>query len=105
MQKYLLFTTRFVVVLCLLSGIFSAVQATPPVIAGHPRIFVNSTTKATLLAKKDNNDPDWQSMKAEADNYTTGTVIPWNETSAGEAQYYGTNNIFYSYCGCMCEEA
>ncbi len=79
--------------------------AQKPVTSAHPRIFLDATTKASLLTKKSINDPDWIALKAEADKYTTGTVIPWDVNSASSNAYYGTSSIFYSYCGSEWEAA
>jgi len=84
---------------------FSAALAQQPVIATHPRIFLDAATKGVLLAKKNANNPDWKSVLAAANKYLPGQVIPWNVVSASDPQYYGSANIFYSYCGSSWEEA
>lgn len=73
-----------------------------PVINSHPRILLDAATKATLLTKKSNNDPDWLAVKAEADNYATLPILTWNSTNAS---VWNTNYIFYSYCGSSWEDA
>jgi gliding motility-associated-like protein len=80
-------------------------SAQQPVVASRPRIFLDTDTKTALFAKKNSNDPDWVAVLANANKYLPGTVIAWNETTAGSSQYYSSNNIFYSYCGSNWEEA
>lgn len=76
-----------------------------PVVSTRPHIFLDATTKTAMIAKKTANDQSWTAILADANKYLNGTVIPWNETTASESQYYGTANIFYSYCGSSWEEA
>ena len=76
-----------------------------PVIAARPRILLDANIKATLLVKKNANDADWKGVLADANKYVQGTVIPWNVVSASDPQYYGTNNIFFSYCGSGWQDA
>ncbi len=83
----------------------SSAFAQEPVIGSHPRIFLNAATKTALLAKKISGDQAWLELKADADHYLPGTVIPWNESTASSNDYYGSNDIFYSYCGSSWEEA
>lgn len=84
---------------------FAFSQQKLPVNGSHPRIFLNATTKAQLLAKKANNDVDWISLLADANKYLQGNVITWTEESASSTAYYGTSDIFYDYCGSSWEEA
>ncbi len=83
-----------------LMGLSLAAQL--PVTQNHPRIFLDPVTKATLLAKKLANDPNWTALKAEADNYANRGVLAWNPTNTG---VWNTNYIFYNYCGSSWEDA
>src|ERR1700712_5141298 len=91
------FKFGYLLIINLLIAFTAAAQQ--PVIATHPRLFIDADAKARMMAKKAANDADWKAVFAQANKYTTGTVIPWNDVSVSDAQYYGTNDIFYSYCG------
>jgi hypothetical protein len=85
----------------MVTGVF----AQQPVIASHPRIFLDAATKTALQTKKNNNDADWQSVLVAANKYLPGQVIPWNPTTAAAYQYDGTADIGYNYSGSSWEEA
>ena len=105
MQNNITTKLKFGVLLCFNLFIGLASRAQQPVIASHPRIMLNATVKAALLVKKNNNDADWLTTLADANKYLPGQVIPWNTVSAADPQYYGTANIFYSYCGSSWQDA
>jgi gliding motility-associated-like protein len=94
---------RLVILLCLLGS--SAVAQQKPVIAAHPRIFLDAATKTAMLAKKNANDANWQAVFTEAKKYLPGKVIAWDETTASDSKYYGGPDVFYSYCGSSWEDA
>ncbi|TSD62275.1 hypothetical protein FFF34_019325 [Inquilinus sp. KBS0705] len=87
----------------MLAGLTVAQQK--PVIVTHPRIFLDAATKTAMLAKKNANDANWLAVLADAKKYLPGKVIEWNETTASDSKYYGTADIFYSYCGSSWEDA
>ena len=89
-----------VFLVCLLAVL--NVHAQLPVVNSHPRILLDSAAKARLLAKKTANDPDWQALKTEADNYAARQVLGWNATNA---TVWNTAYIFYSYCGSSWDDA
>jgi len=99
MQKNTVTKLKFGVLLCFNLFIGLSAQSQQPVIASHPRIMLNATVKAALLVKKNNNDADWLATLADANKYLPGQVVPWNAITASDPQYYGTNDVFYSYCG------
>ncbi|MCO5950322.1 cadherin-like beta sandwich domain-containing protein [Mucilaginibacter flavidus] len=105
MQNNITTKLKFGVLLCFNLFIGLSSRAQQPVIATHPRVMLNGTVKAALLVKKNNNDADWLATLADANKYLPGQVIPWNTVSAADAQYYGTANIFYSYCGSSWQDA
>jgi gliding motility-associated-like protein len=106
MLKPLLLKLKYPILLgILIVFALTAVAQPKPVIATHPRIFLNAATKADLLVKKNANDVNWLSVLADAKKYLPGKVIEWNETTASDSKYYGGPDIFYSYCGSSWEEA
>lgn len=76
--------------------ILNTAIAQKTVIGTHPRILIDAKTKPFLLAKKAANNAEWQSLKAEADNYAKRQVLSWNVSNA---TVWNTAYIFYSYCG------
>ncbi len=66
------------------------------VIATHPRILLDSATKAILTAKKNANDAGWVALKAEADAYKNCPVHTFNY---GLRNVWYSNTIFFSYEG------
>lgn len=73
-----------------------------PVATSHPRILLDSMTKARLLTKKALNDPDWVALQAEADDYATRDVLPWTPNHVG---IWNNDYLFYNYCGSSWEDA
>ncbi len=62
----------------------------------HPRLLLTPTIRTQLLAKKNANDPTWQSLKARADTLVTYSILPYIYiTRTTEIQ----NTIFYDYQG------
>lgn len=74
----------------------------PPQSNNHPLLFLDSPTKAMLMAKKNANDPDWLALKTEADAYSLKPVLSW---SPANATVWNTNYIFYNYCGSSWDDA
>ncbi|MEO6151232.1 MAG: MBG domain-containing protein [Mucilaginibacter sp.] len=91
--------------LCCFNFVAITAFAQLPVKATHPRIFLDATTKTSLLAKKNANTTEWKALLADANKYLPKQVIPWNEVTASSNQYYNTGDIFYSYCGSNWEVA
>lgn len=48
--------------------------ASASALSEHPRIWLDSTLKAKLIAKKDANTSDWAAFKSAADAYAAKTV-------------------------------
>jgi gliding motility-associated-like protein len=72
-----------------------------PVVAGHPRIFLDPTTKAMLLAKKANNDAQFTALMADADKWASYPVHPW---TPDDANVWHNEELIYNYCGSNYEE-
>lgn len=96
-------TTQTILHLCLALFSTSALLAQLPVVSSHPRIFMDAVSKTELLNKKNNLDPNWLEVKAEADEYASATVLTWTPATANE--WGGAGTIFYSYCGSSWEDA
>src|SRR6218665_94975 len=77
-------------------------QAQLPVVNARPRIMMNADLKATLLAKKNANTPEWQALLAEANSYSTKPVLSW---SPATVNIWNTDYIFYSYQASSWEDA
>jgi gliding motility-associated-like protein len=99
------YNLKFCLVLSLNLTVASTAFAQLPVSASRPRIFLDATTKTAMMAKKNNNDANWVAVLADANKYLPKQVIAWDPVSASDSQYYGTGDIFYSYCGSSWEEA
>ena len=64
--------------------------------SAHPRLLLDSATKAILTAKKNANDAGWQALKAEADAYKNYPVHTFNY---GLRNVWYSNTIFFAYEG------
>lgn len=73
-----------------------------PVVAGHPRLLLDSAAKAKLLARKAANDPRWLTLQADADDLAARDVMGWTPANTG---VWNTQYIFYNYCGSSWDEA
>ncbi|MEO6689472.1 MAG: hypothetical protein ABIS07_08105 [Dokdonella sp.] len=82
------------------ASLLFAAMATPvsaaPVIPTHPRLLFDAAGKTRLLAKKNANDPSWQTLKARADALATYTINPYTFATSADAPL-GT--IYYTYQG------
>src|SRR5437879_4086434 len=78
---------------CLVLLFLLAPAASAVTYNAHPRIWLTPTVLNMLRAKMAANDPDWLSLKADADSYVTQTVVPWAQSGCG------TNQICYTYEG------
>jgi hypothetical protein len=70
--------------------------AAAPVIATHPRLLFDTTSKSRLLAKKNANDASWQALKAQADTLATYSINQYKSDTNYESRL-GT--IYYTYQG------
>ncbi|HYF03912.1 MAG TPA: T9SS type A sorting domain-containing protein [Patescibacteria group bacterium] len=86
----------FAVLLVFVSAPFAAQSSGLPVREAHPRILLDSATKAKLIAKKNANHADWIALKNRADLLKNYTIQPY--TYATRGNWYN-NSIFYSYQG------
>lgn len=96
--------TPLAAMLCWLAVLpfLQTLQAQLPVVQGHPRLHLDAPTKARLLALKAANDPNWQTLLADADDLAARDVLGWSPNNAG---IWDTQYIFYSYCGSSWDEA
>ena len=76
--------------------------AQQPVINTHPRIMMDATIRANLVAKAINTNPNWVTYKAEADNYATLPVMPFTQANI---HVWAPSYIFYGYYGYNYEAA
>ena len=73
MQNNVTTKLKLGILLCFNLFIGLSSRAQQPVIASHPRIMLNTTVKAALLLKKNNNDADWLATLADANKYLSRT--------------------------------
>lgn len=66
------------------------------VISTHPRIWLNASNKASYLALKNANTPEWQALKAKADQLKNYPVVQFDFMNRNA---WGTNVIFFAYEG------
>ncbi len=71
----------------------SATTQGTPVVGSHPKIFLNTTFLNQLKSKAAANDPNWVTLKAQADSYATQTVAPFDVNACSSGQ------ICYTYEG------
>ncbi len=67
-----------------------------PVVSTHPRLLLTAADKARLLAKKNANDPSWQTLKARADTLAT---LPVSQYKSATRNFSPAGTIYYSYQG------
>lgn len=90
------FALLYAIALFLTVNIVTAVASGLPVRDAHPRIMLDSTVRARLLAKKSANDSDWQVLKQRADQLKNFTVIPYSYATRND---WYSNAIMYSFQG------
>lgn len=83
-------------------GMSMQLQAQMPVVNTRPRIMMNADLKASLMAKKNANTPEWQTLLAEANSYSNKPVLTWTPATVNT---WDTNYIFYSYQASSWEDA
>ncbi len=83
-------------------AVFTASASGDPVRESHPRILLDSTTRAKLITKKNNVDPSWTALKSRADQLKGYPVEPFTYSTRGN---WYSNRIFYGYQGTEWYEA
>jgi len=91
--------TSIVHALVALAVLFSATTLAAsglPVVATHPRVLLTPAIKATLMARKNANDPRWLALKARADVLKTYPILKYVDSIRTTEV---PNTIFYDYQG------